>query len=102
MAVHGYAGFLGVTICGFMLWGYPASPNPDYAHINPLGNFIGAIIMFGVLGFLPGFIFASILKKFGVLRIPKEVEIVGLDISQSMSVQEDDRIVAMAEWESTK
>lgn len=81
VAVHGYAGFLGVVIAGFMLWGYPTSPNPDYATISPWGNFIGACIMFIVLGFIPGYTFASILKKFGMLRIPPEIEIVGLDIS---------------------
>ncbi|MGI9408272.1 MAG: ammonium transporter, partial [Hyphomicrobiaceae bacterium] len=26
VAVHGYAGFLGLIICGFVLWGYPSSP----------------------------------------------------------------------------
>jgi ammonia channel protein AmtB len=81
VAVHGYAGFIGVVVAGFMLWGYPSSPNPDYQTINPLGNFIGAIIMFGVLGFLPGFTIASILKKLDMLRIPPEVEIMGMDIS---------------------
>ena len=24
IAVHGYAGFFGVVVCGFVLWGYPA------------------------------------------------------------------------------
>ncbi len=97
VAVHGYAGFLGVVIAGFMLWGYPASPNPDYAHINPLGNFIGAVIMFGVLGFLPGIFFASILKSLGILRIPKEIEILGLDISAATAQEEDDAILRSVE-----
>ena len=79
VAVHGYAGFAGLVICGFVLWGHPSSPYEGYATINPLGNFIGAIIMFGVLGFLPGFITAKILNAFGMLRIPREVELLGLD-----------------------
>jgi ammonium transporter, Amt family len=79
VAVHGYAGFIGVVIAGFVLWGQPSSPYEGYATINPLGQFIGAVIMFGVLGFLPGYIMARILKAFGVLRIPRAVELAGLD-----------------------
>lgn len=90
VAVHGYAGFLGLVICGFMLWGYPASPLEGFAHVNPLGNFVGAIIMFGVLGLLPGWIFAGILKWFGVLRVPDSVEIAGLDIKEMDYAQECD------------
>ena len=88
VAVHGYAGVVGLVICGFVLWGYPSSPyeadiwNPDflYAAINPLGMIAGAIIMFGVLGFLPGWIIASILNAAGKLRIPREVELAGMDL----------------------
>ncbi|GIS66356.1 MAG: hypothetical protein CM1200mP5_1400 [Candidatus Pelagibacterales bacterium] len=47
--------------------------------INPLGMFIGAIIMFVVLGLIPGWIIAKILHGMGKLRIPREVEIAGLD-----------------------
>ena len=88
VAVHVYAGVVGLVICGFVLWGYPSSPyeadiwNPDflYAAINPLGMIAGAIIMFGVLGFLPGWIIASILNAAGKLRIPREVELAGMDL----------------------
>lgn len=82
VAVHGYAGFFGVVICGFVLWGYPASMNPDYAHISPWGQFLGAIIMFGVLGFVPAWIVAGILKSMGLLRIPEEIELAGLDLAE--------------------
>ncbi|MCY4541385.1 MAG: ammonium transporter [Rhodobacteraceae bacterium] len=81
VAVHGYAGFIGLVICGFVLWGHPSSPYAGYAAINPLGQLVGAIIMFGVLGFLPGWIGALVLHKFGLLRIPKEVELMGLDFA---------------------
>lgn len=90
VAVHGYAGFLGVVIAGFMLWGYPAAApaegvtawftTPEGAPaINPIGNFIGAIIMFGVLGFLPAYVVARILNRFDLLRVPRAVELAGLD-----------------------
>jgi len=94
VAVHGYAGFIGLVICGFVLWGYPSSPYEGYAAINPLGQFIGAIIMFFVLGFLPGWIVAKILSIMGVLRIPKEVELLGLDFldnEESKAAAEDVR-----------
>lgn len=85
VAVHGYAGFIGVVVCGFVLWGHPSSPYENYAAINPLGQLIGAIIMFGVLGFLPGWTVAKILNKFGMLRIPKEIELMGLDFGSSQA-----------------
>jgi ammonia channel protein AmtB len=81
VAVHGYAGFYGIVVAGFMLWGYPSSPFEGYATISPWGNFIGALIMFFVLGFIPAWIVSKILHSFGMLRIPREVELVGLDIN---------------------
>ena len=86
VAVHGYAGFIGLVIAGFVLWGHPSSTYEGYAAINPLGQFIGAIIMFGVLGFLPGYIASKILARLGLLRIPKEIELMGLDFP---SMQEE-------------
>ena len=62
VAVHGYGGFLGVVVAGFMLWGQPSSPYEGYAAIKPLGNFIGAVIMVA-LGFIPTYIVAKILKR---------------------------------------
>ncbi len=91
VAVHGYAGFFGVVVAGFLLWGYPAAaPGPEgevawfttaegWPMINPLGNFLGAIIMFFVLGFIPGFVLAKILDALGWLRVPRAVEAAGLD-----------------------
>ena len=100
VAVHGYAGIFGVVICGFVLWGYPSSPNTDYATINPLGQIVGAIIMFGVLGFLPGWIIALILRGCGILRIPEAVEIAGLDSAVRAEVEADERAIVEAEQES--
>jgi len=102
VAVHGYAGVVGLVICGFVLWGYPSSGygvgsmwvGTDYAPINPLGMIIGAIIMFGVLGFLPGWILAKILHSAGKLRIPRDVELAGLDYNIMEQAQKDERAVA--------
>jgi ammonium transporter, Amt family len=79
VAVHGYAGFIGLVIAGFVLWGYPSSPYEGYATVNPLGNTIGAVIMFFVLGFVPAWILSKILDAAGLLRVPREVELMGLD-----------------------
>jgi len=79
VAIHGYCGSLGVIICGFVLWGYPSSAHSDYAAITPWGQLLGAVIMFFVLGFAPCYVLAGVLKKAGVLRIPRAVEFAGLD-----------------------
>lgn len=79
VAIHGYCGFLGVIIAGFLLWGYPSSPHEGFAPITPWGQIAGAVIMFFVLGFMPCFVAAGLAKRAGVLRIPPEVELAGLD-----------------------
>ena len=89
VAVHGYAGFAGTVIAGFVLWGYPSNVayeaggwfgNTDgVASINPLGQFLGAVMMFWVLGFLPCWVLAKVLDGMGWLRVPREVELAGLD-----------------------
>jgi ammonia channel protein AmtB len=91
VAVHGYGGVFGTVVAGFLLWGYPAaapatgSGAPWFATaegwpmVNPLGNIIGAIIMFWVLGFVPCYLVARLLKMFNLLRVPREVELAGFD-----------------------
>jgi ammonia channel protein AmtB len=96
VAVHGYGGFLGVVIAGFMLWGSPSSPYADYAAITPWGNFIGACIMF-FLGFIPVFILAKILNAAGMLRVPAKVELEGLDFSGNVAYEAAVKDVIAAE-----
>ncbi|MBN34563.1 MAG: ammonium transporter [Rhodospirillaceae bacterium] len=90
VAVHGYAGFAGTVIAGFMLWGYPSNivggdigwfgTNADgIAIINPIGNFLGAMLFFWGLGFLPCWALSKVLDGMGALRVPREVELAGLD-----------------------
>ena len=67
-----------------------------YASINPLGQLIGAFIMFVVLGLIPGYILAKILNGMGKLRIPREVEIAGLDYEMMESAKEDEKAVSSA------
>ena len=86
IAVHGYAGVAGLIIAGFVLWGAPSSPYEGYAAINPIGQTIGAVIMFGLLGFLPAWIVSKIQASMGVLRIPENVELQGLDFYENQSI----------------
>jgi ammonia channel protein AmtB len=99
VAIHGYCGAIGVIAAGFVLWGYPSSPNDGYAPITPWGQLIGAVIVFFVLGFIPCFILAWALKKLGVLRIPREVEVAGLDHDILASETADRNELAAAERE---
>jgi ammonium transporter, Amt family len=97
VAVHGYAGVYGVVIAGFVLWGTPSSGFEGYAAINPLGQIAGAAIMFGVLGFLPAWVLGAIFKAAGVLRIPREIELVGLDLADYHGRYLDEDEVRQAE-----
>ena len=99
VAVHGYAGFFGVVVCGFVLWGYPSSPSEGFASINPLGQIAGALIMFGLLGFIPGWIAAKIIHSLGGLRIPREVELAGLDYGTTLDRAEEEQGIIDAERE---
>jgi ammonia channel protein AmtB len=102
VAVHGYAGCFGVFVAGILLWGHPSSGFEGYAPITPWGQFIGAVIMFWVLGFLPAWVLCAILKGAGLLRIPREIELVGLDLGDfhGRYLNEDD--VRKAEEEEAR
>ena len=96
VAVHGYAGFIGLVIAGFVLWGHPSSPYEGFAAINPWGQFLGAIIMFWVLGFIPAWVIAKILASLDLLRIPRQVELLGLDFHNNREAEAARRNVAEA------
>ena len=96
VAVHGYAGFIGVVIAGFVLWGHPSSPYEGFAAINPWGQFLGAVIMFWVLGFIPAWVIAKILSSLDLLRIPRQVELLGLDFHTNQEAEAARKDVADA------
>ena len=52
--------------------------------------------MFGVLGMLPGYVIAKVLHGMGKLRIPRDVEIAGLDYEMMESAKKDERTVSSA------
>jgi ammonia channel protein AmtB len=96
VAVHGYSGFLGVVAAGFLLWGYPSSPDAllghteAFARVTPWGQLAGAVIMFFVLGFIPGYVLSWVLKQIGFLRISRETELAGLDYHLHQETMRDD------------
>ena len=50
--------------------------------------------MFVVLGFIPGWIIAKVLHGMGKLRIPREVEIAGLDYDLLEAARDDEKSVS--------
>jgi ammonia channel protein AmtB len=79
VAVHGGVGLYSVLLAGIFLSGYPNTDgNPS---ISLWGQAVGALV-FAALGFIPTYLVSLGLKKVGLLRIPKEVEEQGLDLSE--------------------
>ena len=77
VAVHGFAGFLGVLWVGCSP---PATrPGSTTSTARSAGQLIG-IATFLPLGFLSGWVASWILKKLNLLRVPPEVELEGLDV----------------------
>ena len=97
VAVHGYAGFSRRGGRGLRARARRPRAFQGYAAINPLGQIVGAVIMFWVLGFLPAWVLCAIFKAMGVLRIPREIELVGLDIADYHGRYLDEDDVRQAE-----
>ena len=76
VAVHGYGGLWGVIACGLFASGYPNIN--DMPPISLMGQLVGAGV-FLALGFGSGFVLSLVLKMFGLLRVPPNSEILGLD-----------------------
>jgi len=78
VTVHGILGGWGVIAVGIFAAGYPATQGEGVA----LTNFMGQLIGFGVmaaLGFFPGYFVSLLLRLFGVLRVGRSAELIGLD-----------------------
>jgi hypothetical protein len=58
--------------------------------------------MFLVLGFIPVYILAGILKAAGILRIPREIELVGLDLSEYAARYSSEDEIQKAELEEAR
>jgi ammonia channel protein AmtB len=79
IAVHGFAGCLGIIWVGIFAAGYPTGLNNVDSSIG--GQMMG-LITFLPLGFLSAYIAAGILKKLNLLRVPVDVELEGLDVGE--------------------
>lgn len=51
------------------------------ASISFGGQLISGIILL-LLGFIPGYVVSFIMKKMGILRVPAEIEEMGLDLAE--------------------
>jgi ammonium transporter, Amt family len=79
VAVHGFAGFLGMLWVGVFAAGYPTGVNNVDSSIG--GQLMG-MATFLPLGFLTGWFASFVLKKLNLLRVPPEVELAGLDVAE--------------------
>lgn len=76
--VHGVTGTISGILPGIFAAGYIAQPGQ--APINFFGQLGGVVICGIFLGFIPGFLFSLLLKKFNLLRVSPETEEAGLDL----------------------
>src|SRR5829696_2802749 len=79
VAVHGVSGFLGMFWVGIFAAGYPTGVNNVD---SSLGGKLMGMATFLPLGFLSGWVSSWILKRLNLLRVPAEVELEGLDVSE--------------------
>lgn len=78
VAVHGVLGAWGVIAVGIFAAGFPATQGEGVAMTNLVGQAIGVGVMFA-LGFVPGYVCSLILRIFGLLRVGRTAELIGLD-----------------------
>ncbi len=79
VGVHGVCGLLGAVLTGIFAAGYPQGA--DIPPINFVGQLIGALVSVVLLGFIPGYGVSWLLKRFNLLRVSREEEVMGLDIA---------------------
>ena len=77
VAVHGGAGLWSMLAVGIFASGYPQ--HDKFTSIQ--AQLIGIVVM-AALGFIPGYTISFIMKKLNLLRVPREDEIEGLDLSE--------------------
>ena len=80
VTVHGTIGLYGVIALGIFGSGYPALQGAagEVATVSLLGQIVGALV-FGLCGFIPGYVVSLLLSWLGMLRTPEAVELAGLD-----------------------
>ncbi|MCX8998095.1 ammonium transporter [Rhizobiaceae bacterium BDR2-2] len=98
VAVHGFTGIWGILAVGILASGYPNVEGPA---ISFTGQF-ASMIVYALLGFVPGYAVSYVLKLFGILRASPDAELVGLDKAEvpAMAYPES-HIPAFADHAST-
>jgi ammonia channel protein AmtB len=77
-AIHGWCGLFGTLMLGIFVGGYPTGV--DGVPTSFGGQLMGVMVIVPMAFFL-GYIPAWILKKLGLLRVPPEVELEGIDVA---------------------
>ena len=78
VALHGVLGVWGVIAVGIFASGYPALNVEGAPTISLMGQIVGAVVVV-VLGLVAGYVVSLIVKMLGLLRVPREAEVMGLD-----------------------
>lgn len=78
VSVHGTMGIYGLLLLGIFGSGYPALLGEGVPTINFMGQLVGAVV-FIAIGLITGYVTSLILKMFGMLRVPRAAEELGLD-----------------------
>ena len=81
VSVHGILGAWGLIAVGIFASGYPAFYGTDVVEISLVGQLVGTAVM-AALGFVPGYLVSLALKAAGMLRVPRQAEVNGLDITK--------------------
>lgn len=79
VGVHAFCGLFGSVIVGIAAAGFPQGEG--IPSINLFGQLVGAVVCTVLLGFIPGYGTSWVLKKLNLLRVSRQEEIEGLDIS---------------------
>ncbi len=78
VAVHGFGGVWGLLACGIFAAGYPNVEGPAVSFMGQLQS----MVVFVLLGFVPGYTLSYVLRVVGLLRCSEEVERAGLDLAE--------------------
>ena len=78
VALHGVVGLWGVIAVGVFASGYPALTAEGSPQISLYGQIVGGVLL-ALMGFVSGYFVSLLLKFMGLLRVPREAELIGLD-----------------------
>ncbi|KMW57777.1 Ammonium transporter [Candidatus Rhodobacter oscarellae] len=78
VTVHGTIGIYGMLMLGIFASGYPAIEAEGAATTSFIGQLVGSVV-FIILGFGTGWVTSFILKMLGMLRVPDQAQLDGLD-----------------------